>query len=1057
MLRALICTLLIGFAGLVACAADEVEQARAEFRAGLEADRAGDTAAALAHWTAALMSLQRVPGTEALQAGCLYNLGTAQTRIGQPAAGLQRLSEALDLYRRVPNTTWEQAQCLQAAGDARGQLKDSAGQEASCEQALGLYRQVPQTEREQLQCLLTLGVLAGTRGQHQRQIEWLEQAVELCRKTPGTESLQIDALRDLGVAYGRLGDLERKIALTQEALRLAEGQPNSARMQAEVLQNLGSAYCEAGLSQRSVDTTFRALKLYQSLPDTARQQASCLQNLGAAYGDLDDPAGELQAYQQALTLYQTVPETALEQASCHSNTGIALLRAGRNEEALNSLRQSEASLREMARVLTAAGATWLPENLYKVEAGLGEALRRRGQPGDHFASYRYFARAVSLLEQLRARAATTPALRAGHFGQRSWVHDRLLELLLEMRRKGLPLVPQELGETEPSFWADFGMPVPSLWQGWSSYEEAILHFSDSARARVLGDCLLAFTALSPDSRAPSPWAELADLTDREALLTSRLLNAPSSPAQQLALRTELQEVSARRHRAEMAWSDTLFARPLSPHVITLDSLRRSLPTSGALLELKLLRGRLLAILVTRDVLSLHETSTLSAGAGDELFTGQVRELVGEQVLRRLHQARLRAGETAGLPPDTEGLLTPQELATEFTLEELVWLLRQPMEALGKGTESQRTEAMAWQDQQLRVAAALYDLILRPVEEELQQAGAATVAVVPDGPLCYLPFGSLVTTFAPEVDEAPAGRVFAAPSVQFAVERWAFSVLPSVTVYQTLQESWATRPAPSPNLCAFADPVLTLADARSRTRDWPITTPRALAFSPASLDSLPPLPGTRLEAQAALSAAPGPASLYETPEQVRWQGNLGLLSWAASPALLRAPELDRFGFLLFATHCVLYPDRPQHSFLALTNPGLRAPQASPAPDGDGRIYAPAILGLRLKARMVTLSACDTAQGAYARGEGILGLAAAFMLAGSQAVTATLWGVPDEATADLVGRYHALLLRGADPPLALCEAQRAFLRQARAAYQRAPDSAAARYAHPYYWAAFSLLGS
>ncbi|MCE5217146.1 CHAT domain-containing tetratricopeptide repeat protein, partial [bacterium] len=691
-------------------------------------------------------------------------------------------------------------------------------------------------------------MLAGDRGQHQRQIEWLEQAVELGRKTPGTESLQVDALRDLGVAYGRLGDLERKISLTQEALRLAEGQPNSARKQAEVLQNLGSAYCESGLSQRSVDTTLRALELYQSLPDTARQQASCLQNLGAAYGDLGDAAGELQAYQKALALYQSVPGTVLEQASCHSNLGIALLRAGRNEEALNSLRQSETSLREMARTLTAAGATWLPEDLYKVEAGLGEVLRRRGQPGDYYASYRHFARAVNLIEQLRTRAATTPALRAGHFGQRSWVYDQLLELLLKMRHSGLPLVPQELGEKEPSFWTGFGLPVPSLWQGWSSYEEAILHFSESARARVLGDCLLAFAALSPDARAQSPWTELADLTDREALLTSRLLSTPGAPAQQLALRTELQEVSARRRSAEMAWSDTLFTRPLAPHLITLDGLRRSLPTSAALLELKLLRGRLLAILVTRDGLSLRETPTLSAGAGDELFTGHVRELVGQQVLGRLHQARLRAGQAAGLPPDTEGLLTPQELAAQFTLEELVWLLRQPMEALGKGTEAQRTEALTWQDQHLRVAAALYDLTLRPVEDELQQTGAATVAVVPDGPLCYLPFGALVTTFAPEVDEAPAGRVFAAPSVQFAAERWAFHVLPSVTVYQMLQEAWATRPAPSPNLCAFADPVLTLADARARTRDRPIPTPKVLAFSPASLDPLPPLPGTRLEAQ-----------------------------------------------------------------------------------------------------------------------------------------------------------------------------------------------------------------
>ena len=321
----------------------------------------------------------------------------------------------------------------------------------------------------------------------------------------------------------------------------------------------------------------------------------------------------------------------------------------------HSLCQSEASLRQMARA-HAAGATWLGVSVQSARSGKPFAVLGSRATTSQATGTRW--RAVSLEQP--ARAATTPAcVPAISVG---WVYDRLLELLGD--------APQGRPRCRRNWRAELAWPTgmpSSLWQGWSSYEEAICTLRQRP-CRVLGDCLLALTALSPDRGHRVP-AELAD-SDREALLTSRLLS--SSPAERLALRMELQEVSARRHRAEMAWSDTLFARPLSPRVITLDSLRRSLPSSGALLELKLLRGRLLAILVTRDVLSLHETPTLSAGAGDELFTGHVRELVGEQVLSRLHQARLRAGETAGLPHDTEGLLTPQEPASSSP--ELVWLL-----------------------------------------------------------------------------------------------------------------------------------------------------------------------------------------------------------------------------------------------------------------------------------------------------------------------------------------------------------------------------------------------
>src|SRR5690349_17214589 len=56
--------------------------------------------------------------------------------------------------------------------------------------------------------------------------------------------------------------------------------------------------------------------------------------------------------------------------------------------------------------------------------------------------------------------------------------------------------------------------------------------------------------------------------------------------------------------------------------------------------------------------------------------------------------------------------------------------------------------------------------------------------------------------------------------------------------------------------------------------------------------------------------------------------------------------------------------------------------------------------KLDAELVTLSACETAVGRKGRGNGLLGFAQAFQLAGSRAVCLSLWEVDETATAVLM---------------------------------------------------------
>jgi hypothetical protein len=245
-----------------------------------------------------------------------------------------------------------------------------------------------------------------------------------------------------------------------------------------------------------------------------------------------------------------------------------------------------------------------------------------------------------------------------------------------------------------------------------------------------------------------------------------------------------------------------------------------------------------------------------------------------------------------------------------------------------------------------------------------------------------------------------------------------------------------------------------------------------------------LPGTRAEAQALarlFAAGRQPVTLLADAD-------------ASEPRLAdlaNRGELGRFRYLHFATHGTFDPRFPLQSAVILAQPA-RAEVAPPEAGRyafDGELTAAEVLeNWRLDAELVTLSACQTGLGKYESGEGFLGFAQAALVAGARGVCLSLWQVDDAATALLMERFYQNLLgrrEGLKGPLpkaeALAEAQtwlRALpreeaLRQAArlsGGVERAPPAPAAAanpaggpwaadqppYAHPYYWAAFVLVG-
>src|SRR5262249_20965725 len=114
----------------------------------------------------------------------------------------------------------------------------------------------------------------------------------------------------------------------------------------------------------------------------------------------------------------------------------------------------------------------------------------------------------------------------------------------------------------------------------------------------------------------------------------------------------------------------------------------------------------------------------------------------------------------------------------------------------------------------------------------------------------------------------------------------------------------------------------------------------------------------------------------------------------------------------ATHGVIDEDIPTRSAMILTQTGLPDPlqQAlSHQSVFDGRLSVREIQrGWELKAELVTLSACETALGRDAGGEGFVGFTQALLMSGTRSVCLSLWKVDDTATALLMLRFYTNLL-------------------------------------------------
>lgn len=337
--------------------------------------------------------------------------------------------------------------------------------------------------------------------------------------------------------------------------------------------------------------------------------------------------------------------------------------------------------------------------------------------------------------------------------------------------------------------------------------------------------------------------------------------------------------------------------------------------------------------------------------------------------------------------------------------------RSTLDALAEhARESIRSATDRWLAKSAPAALeALSRAVLGPVAQEL---GTKRLLIVTSGSLQFVPFSAL-------------------PSPVNAAEPMIASheivTLPSASTIAFLRRG-GERNRSSKLVAVVADPVFAADDPRVTGN--PAANPdadsenqtRGQVFARTTFDRLI---FTRREAENILALAPA-------------SSGFSAFDFDASRATVLSGALRDYRYIHIASHGLVNPFHPELPSIVLS---LVDRNGKPL---DGFLQAADIYNLKLNADLVVLSACQTALGKDVRGEGLVGLTRAFMYAGSPAVVASLWTVPDRSTAELMRVfYRGMLTENLRPAAALRRAQIALWK----------DS---RWSRAYYWAAFTLQG-
>jgi CHAT domain-containing protein/Tfp pilus assembly protein PilF len=907
-----------------------------------------------------------------------------QLRTTDPERAVELYRKAMALYEQIGDRH-SVAVVWGGLGVAYWYLGDLEAVERQYEKALAERRAVEDRILEG-KTLNGLGSVCLRTGDLDRAADYYRSAIELRRKTGDLAGLGT-SLTYLGHVYFQRGRLVDARDLYEQALPVLEAQGKAGAM-VDVLNGIANCYADMGRYERANETYRRAI-LYARTADEPRKENECRLNMVInlrLMGRYADALAELDSTGASLARH---PDARTE-AIYYKNRGATYMDAGQLDKAREDILKTV----ELARTLddpsfqaeSLINVGQLYKRLAAYDRGLEVAAQAKAVCEQHGLPRLYRESVVLTGDLYRYKGEFGKAL---EYWQEALAQDEQDEdiasgLMDWIMIAGIHAVTGRVREAREEL-------------------DAVAPEIRSSGNRMLETGMLltyghTFEKENPDSASFYYEAALAAIERSRAALGADEARSGFISGERRFFFEEVARYYASLYESEGGeWADRAFrtverakARGLLDLLLVDESTRTSAAEEEALDAIYRLDP------------DSPDYETRLAGLQsdyDRLRAQRMTESVG---------ALMGAGTVAGLD-DVRKSLPENTVMLQYALGDttsLLWVIDR------KGFDlvriPKRSELMPVVEQFIdavgqpgsgdavlrRSARMLYEVLIPHSGNRME--GAEQLIIIPDGFLHELPFDAFLTA-DPDEDAGWSEQPYLARA-------YATVYAPSAAIYLRLRGE--KKPKYDLDLVAFGDPDYTLLASDGGR-------------------SLEALPYARAEVEE--------ISRYVDAKkrEVRLGADANELAFKQQASEGPARVVH------FATHGLVNPAEPSASSVVLC--------PDPSAVEDGYLHTREILTMKSDAGVVVVSACESALGRVARGEGVIGLSRAFIAGGARGVVASLWAVSDESTSELMNVFYEKMMGEKRPAgQAMHSARLALIRSG-------------KYSHPFYWSPFIVIGT
>jgi len=340
----------------------------------------------------------------------------------------------------------------------------------------------------------------------------------------------------------------------------------------------------------------------------------------------------------------------------------------------------------------------------------------------------------------------------------------------------------------------------------------------------------------------------------------------------------------------------------------------------------------------------------------------------------------------------QGMDIQQLAVSPIVLADRVQQLRVGLDRSGTSMGLKAEERIQLDEQYRAIAFWLYQQLIEPLQIDPRYT---SLTIIPDGVLSFLPFAALLT----QEENNSEGYV----SYPYLIKKKRINQQFSLAIwYDNLGREYPVR-----------KDMLAIAPSQSGNRSISSLGKSSLKFS----------------------------SLRYNEDEV------GFLSKRYGAKVLQGEDASRKGVeqlisdyqvIHFAGHAYADINDPYQSFLVFDVEHTER-------EREELLSLEELEQLELKANLVVLSACQTADGDLAKGEGVISLSRAATLAGAKSVISSLWLINQQSKVELFHRFYAHIADGLPKDEALQRAQLEYIKQEH------------NNRHPYYWAGVVNMGN